>query len=56
MKQWVENRKKKRDKKWLKKTKLRKKSRKAEENKVKEKDMWNRLTKLNSEFKVIKEA
>ena len=38
------------------KNKLLKKNRKAEENKIKEKDMWERLSKLNSEFKDIKKA
>ena len=30
--------------------------RKAEENKVKEKEMWEHLSKLNGEFKDIKKA
>ena len=34
--------------------KLLKKKQKTEENKVKEKDMWERLSKLNSEFKTLK--
>ena len=42
--------------KWLKKAKFFKKSQNAEENKVKEKNMWNRLAQLNSEFKDIKKA
>ena len=33
-----------------------KKKRKAKENKRKEKDMWERLAKLNGEFKDIKKA
>ena len=38
------------------KNKLLKKKRKAEETKRKEKDMWNRLAKLNGELKEIKKA
>ena len=33
-----------------------KKKRKTEENKIKEKDMWERLSELNAEFKDIKKA
>ena len=44
VKQWVENRKQKR-REVAEKNTLLKKKRKAEENKVKEKDMWNRLVK-----------
>ena len=40
----------------LKKAKCFKKPRNAEENKVKEKNMWNRLAQLNSEFKDIEKA
>ena len=32
------------------------KNRKVDENKIKEKDMWERLVKLNGEFKDIKKA
>ena len=40
----------------LKKKKLEKKKKKQEETKIKEKDMWRRLSKLNDEFKGIKKA
>ena len=33
-----------------------KKTKKSEESKVKEKDMWERLAKLNGEFKEIKKT
>ena len=46
----------KKDLKQLKKAKLKKPPQNAEENKVKEKNMWNRLAQLNSEFKDIKKA
>ena len=36
--------------------KLLKKTKKSEESKVKEKDMWERLAKLNGEFKEIKKT
>ena len=42
---------------WLKKANFKKKKkRKAEETKIKEKEMWERLTKLNGDFKDIKKA
>ena len=36
--------------------KLLKKKKESEENKIKEKDMWQRLNKINGEFKNIKKA
>ena len=53
VKQWVEKRKQKRQA-VAEKNKLLKKKRKAEETKITEKDMWNRLATLNGEFKKIK--
>ena len=53
VKQWVEKRKQKRQA-VAEKNKLLKKKRKAEEMKITEKDMWNRLATLNGEFKKIK--
>ena len=38
----------------MKKNKLLKKKRKVEENKIKQKDMWERLAKLNGELKDVK--
>lgn len=35
---------------------LLKKKKESEENKIKEKDMWQRLNKINGEFKNIKKA
>ena len=55
VKQWVEKRKQRR-REVAEKNKLLKKKRKAEETKRKEKDMWNRLAKLNGELKEIKKA
>ena len=55
VKQWVEKRKEKR-RIVAEKNKLLQKKQKAEENKVKEKDMWECLAKLNSKFKDIKKA
>ena len=53
VKEWVNKRKLKRHE-IAKNNKLLKKKQKTEENKVKEKDMWERLSKLNSEFKTLK--
>ena len=53
VKQWVEKRKQKRQA-VAEKNKLLKKKQKAEETKITEKDMWNRLATLNGEFKKIK--
>ena len=55
LKQRVEKRKQRR-REVAEKNKLLKKKTKAEETKRKEKDMWNRLAKLNGEFKEIKKA
>ena len=41
---------------WQKKINFEKKRPKIEENKVKEKEMWERLSELNGEFKNIKKA
>ena len=41
---------------WQKKINFKKKKPKIEENKVKEKEMWERLSELNGEFKNIKKA
>ena len=55
VKQRVEKRKEKR-RAVAEKNKLLRKKRKTEKNKIKEKDMWERLGKLNSEFEDIKKA
>ena len=41
---------------WQKKINFLKKQQKIEENKVKKKEMWERLSELNGEFKNIKKA
>ena len=38
------------------KKKKKKKKKKSEKNKIREKDMWKRLSQLNGEFKSIKKA